>query len=190
MLFVTNLDDSGPGRLRAALETSGPRTVVFRVSGIIDLKSPLELREPYITIAGQTAPGDGVCLRGYTLYLLYTHDVVIRHLRLRSFGGVFKIAWGRERDDGRIENCLAYMHAAVKTAGSAFGLFQFRGKNLTAVGGETQFKESQIESVRQIDDAARSWPSEATCSTRPAGPPSCTATRTADTPTSRFGPGR
>jgi pectate lyase len=88
VLFVTNLNDSGPGSLREAVETKGPRTVVFRVGGVIETKG-LEIREPYITIAGQTAPGDGVCLKkipssGDAFALSGTHDVVIRHLRIRA----------------------------------------------------------------------------------------------------------
>jgi len=57
VLFVVNLNDSGLGSLRAACETKGARMVVFRVSGLIDLKSPIRVKEPYLTIAGQTAPG-------------------------------------------------------------------------------------------------------------------------------------
>jgi len=83
VLAVTNLEDSGPGSLRAAVEAKGPRTVTFRVSGTIDLKSTLSIKQPFITIAGQTAPGDGICLRGQGLHVSNTHDVIIRHLRLR-----------------------------------------------------------------------------------------------------------
>jgi hypothetical protein len=81
-ILVTNLNDAGPGSLRAACETKGPRIVVFRVAGIIDLRSPLLVAEPFITIAGQSAPGDGICLRGYNLEIR-THDVVVRFLRSR-----------------------------------------------------------------------------------------------------------
>lgn len=82
VLFVVNLNDSGPGSLRAACEAEGPRTVIFRVSGTIRLTRDLAVRNPYLTIAGQTAPGDGICLRDGTLGVA-THDVVIRHLRSR-----------------------------------------------------------------------------------------------------------
>jgi len=59
VIFVTNLHDSGPGSLREAVETDGPRTVIFSVSGTVALKSSIVIKKPYITIAGQTAPGDG-----------------------------------------------------------------------------------------------------------------------------------
>lgn len=83
VLEVTHIEDSGPGSLRAAVEAEGPRTVVFRVGGTIRLQSKLVIRHPYLTIAGQTAPGDGICVRGYTFGCLGTHDVIIRHLRIR-----------------------------------------------------------------------------------------------------------
>ncbi len=82
VIEVTNLDDSGPGSFRAALEGSGQRIVVFRVGGLITLTNRLRVAEPFITIAGQTAPGDGVCVRGETTEI-NTHDVIIRYLRFR-----------------------------------------------------------------------------------------------------------
>jgi hypothetical protein len=85
-IAVTNLNDGGPGSLRAACEAKGPRIVVFRVGGPIDLRSPLTVTEPYLTLAGQSAPGHGVCLRGYGLAVA-THDVVIRFLRSRPGEG-------------------------------------------------------------------------------------------------------
>ena len=90
MLLVTNLEDylprkeePIPGSLRWACEAKGPRTVIFRVGGTIELRSALRITEPFLTIAGQTAPGDGICLKDFPLFLQDTHDVVVRHLRVR-----------------------------------------------------------------------------------------------------------
>src|SRR5262245_263844 len=83
VLEVTNLNDSGPGSLRQAIEVRGPRIVVFRVDGTIENKSPLQIEHPHLTIAGQSAPGGGITLRGEEVRV-QTHDVVIRHLRIRT----------------------------------------------------------------------------------------------------------
>lgn len=82
VIAVTNLADAGPGTFRAALEAEGPRTVVFRVAGLVTLETPVKIAHPFITIAGQTAPGDGICVRGHTTEI-NTHEVIIRHLRFR-----------------------------------------------------------------------------------------------------------
>lgn len=79
---VTSLEDRGPGTFREACEKGGARIIVFNVAGIIHLKSPVNIRAPYITIEGQTAPGDGVCIAGESV-LIDTHDVIIRFMRFR-----------------------------------------------------------------------------------------------------------
>ncbi|WP_207493804.1 polysaccharide lyase [Aridibaculum aurantiacum] len=81
VIAVTNLNDDGAGSLRAALETEGPRIIVFRVAGTIKVNKDLNINHPDITIAGQSAPGDGICIAG-TLNI-NTHNVIIRHLRVR-----------------------------------------------------------------------------------------------------------
>ena len=83
VFVVNNLNDSGPGSLREAVETDEPRIVVFNVAGTIELESYLDITKPYITIAGQTAPGDGICLKNYPLNVKRTHDVIVRGLKVR-----------------------------------------------------------------------------------------------------------
>jgi len=79
---VTNLNDDGPGSFRWACEQGGTRMIVFNVAGIIHLQTPVIIRAPYLTIEGQSAPGDGVCIAGETVWV-NTHDVIIRFMRFR-----------------------------------------------------------------------------------------------------------
>lgn len=82
IIKVENLNDSGDGSLREALKTSGPRIILFEVGGTIRLADNLKIKEPFVTIAGQTAPSPGITLRGAGI-VVNTHDVLIQHLRIR-----------------------------------------------------------------------------------------------------------
>jgi hypothetical protein len=93
VIVVTNLNDDGEGSFRWACEQGGARIVVFNVAGIIRIKTPVMIRAPYITIAGQTAPGDGVCIAGESVWI-NTHDVIIRYMRFRRGE-----TWVGRRDD-------------------------------------------------------------------------------------------
>ena len=92
---VTNLNDSGEGSLRSAMEATGPRICVFRVSGTITLKSAIRVRTPYLTVAGQTSPG-GVQIKGNgqpegdwgVWFINGAHDIIVRHLRVRMGGNM------------------------------------------------------------------------------------------------------
>lgn len=94
---VTTLADGGPGSLRAALAETGARTIVFRVAGEIWLRETLLIREPFVTVAGETAPSPGITLMGDRLRLR-SHDVVLRHLRVRV--GALPTGFDAQNRDG------------------------------------------------------------------------------------------
>ena len=99
------LDENGymdSGSLRYAVEANGPRTVLFRVAGTIHLTKPLEITNPYITIAGQSAPGDGICIADYPL-LVEADEVIVRFLRFR-LGSVGAVKRDKEFDAVSVNN--------------------------------------------------------------------------------------
>jgi len=166
VLIVSNLNDAGPGSLRWACEQGGARIVVFNVAGTIHLKTPISVRAPYITIAGQTAPGDGICVASESFWV-DTHDVVVRHMRFRrgittvgrrddSFGGNpvgnimldhISATWGCDENisfyrhmyndgNGGIDQKLATVNVTIQNSISAEGLDTWNHAFGSTLGGE------------------------------------------------------
>ncbi|MDP4276537.1 MAG: thrombospondin type 3 repeat-containing protein [Bacteroidota bacterium] len=166
VLVVTSLEDNGPGTLRWACEQGGARIIVFNVAGIIHLKTPISVRAPYITIAGQTAPGDGICVAGESFWI-DTHDVVVRHMRFRrgetnvgrrddSFGGNpignimldhISASWGLDENisfyrhmyndsTGSIEQKLPTVNVTIQNSISSEGLDTWNHAFGSTLGGE------------------------------------------------------
>jgi pectate lyase len=141
IIQVTNLNDSGPGSLRACIDAAGPRVCVFRVGGVIRFtsKRPV-IHNPYLTIAGETAPGGGILLThaggpdGLTpLAIKNSHDIVIRHIRVRTD-----------------------LAGAQRGSNDAFTIDNSRNVILDHVSGSWALDEN-VNSSTQADDITISW---------------------------------
>ena len=137
ILRVTNLDSEGPGSLRAAMESKGARIVVFEVGGVIDLdKKSLEITQPFLTVAGQTAPSPGITIIRGPIYIT-THDILIQHIRVRpgDAGEPKRSGWepdGISTSGGDAYN-VTIDHCSVSWA---------TDENLTASGPRTEGPEA------------------------------------------------
>lgn len=123
---VTNLNDSGAGSLRAAVEAEqGPRTIVFDVSGMITLDSRLSINDSLVTVAGQTAPGKGIVIRSAPFGLSGADDVIMQHVRVRLGAGETYDGIGMAGSDHSIVD-----HSSISwTIDEAFS--SRNGKNIT-----------------------------------------------------------
>lgn len=121
VIAVTNLNSSGPGSLQAACNEKGPRIVVFRVAGTID--GDIRIKNDFITIAGQTAPGDGICIKGSLK--MSANEVIVRYLRVRpnSPKGVDSI-------DGEYHKNIILDHVSASWSSDEI-LSLYRNENVT-----------------------------------------------------------
>jgi pectate lyase len=133
IIRVTNLDYDGPGSFKEAVETPGPRIVVFEVGGVIDLETQhISIQEPYITIAGQTAPSPGITfIRGELR--VRTHDVIVQHIKVRVGEAGFEKMSGWNKDGMMTMGPGAY-NIIIDHCSFTWGT----DENLSASGGPTE----------------------------------------------------
>ena len=126
VVYVTNLNDSGEGSLREAITNDiGPRTIVFAISGIIELQSRLTLASSNVTIAGQTAPGKGICIKSAPLGFSGVSDGIMRFMRVRLGAGETFDGMGLQGSD----HCILDHNSISWTIDEAFS--SRSGKNIT-----------------------------------------------------------
>lgn len=141
ILRVTNLNENGPGSLRAAVEANGPRLIVFEVGGVIDMAGKaLDIRNPFVTIAGQTAPHPGITLiRGETN--IDTHDVIVQHLMFRPG------EWGRPKKGGGDQDGISTRRGAHQVIVDHCSFSWATDENLSA--GGPRFEGPDVEAWRR-----------------------------------------
>jgi hypothetical protein len=127
-VWVENLEDSGPGSLRAAVEAEGARIVAFRVGGAIQLRAPLNIRHPFLTLDAGGAPGEGIVLSGHGIRVR-THDVVLRYFRIRP--GDEAVASGVNYQAGEGEDALRFEAGATDVIADHLSLGWSTGKIVT-----------------------------------------------------------
>lgn len=94
IIRVTNLNASGSGSFAAGVNTTGPRIVVFEVGGVIDLSGErITIQQPYLTVAGQTAPSPGITFIDGSIIIVETHDIIIQHIRVRPGASRHSLGW-------------------------------------------------------------------------------------------------
>jgi pectate lyase len=135
VLAVTSLEDSGPGTLREALMQSGPRIIVFKTGGVIDLKSKISFQQGDVTIAGQTAPGDGIIIKSFPIRI-GASNVIFRGLRIRNGDGPGPKGDLRDsiqlgRADGKPIQNIIIDHCSFGWSVDETGEFWYGAKNVT-----------------------------------------------------------
>lgn len=142
MYIVSNLNNEGPGSLRQAVEAEGTRTVVFSISGTIELSSNLTIRNDNISIFGQTAPGDGIAISGGGT-VIDADNVIIQYIRFRPgdlLDAELDALWGRENTDIMLD------HLSMSWSTDETGSF-YDNKNFTLQW--SILSESLYESVHE-----------------------------------------